>query len=1005
MENYKYLKFLTPVFIFGFFIVSFSNVFAYNIETHAFLTNEIIEFYNQNFSNQRITDNLKDYLIDGARREDDPVRWMNHFFDPIYDRGLTNSILGTWQKSKEWARDSKNQNESKYSSVIATILSSWQSKKIQEYFPTSDFTWQEAIRYWINGDKEMAMFALGHILHLMEDASVPDHTRNDPHPNDSPYEIYTSQFTINNADENLNKRLNDESPVVLSDLDSYFDKLANYSNNNFYSKDKIGIQSGYKLPEPEFYPKKINGLYFAFTKDVSNDEYLLFLVKKYKDGDDLLSLPSSDISLDDPQRLVLQNYWFRLSTKSVQYGAGVIDLFFQEVEKEKNNPNFVKAKEKSFFGQLIDSTQSLFAQIGGFFSNSSDNNQDFQLTDEISLNQTENQNNVLPVSVSPSQNTDQIQNANQTQNAEQSEQNIGQSENIQTQNSRQQLVIQLQNQLNDIKNQAESINQQIGLLSSVSANVVNSQANTSSQSAILSSSQIIYGGGGGGGGGGGSSQNNQTILAVEPIIENNLILSTSTTLNTTTTDLANLANNIVISEIQAGTDNNSDDEFVEIYNPTDVSVDLGNWSLKRRISQNSTSTKNLVLNFSATSKIGAKSFFLIAHKDYSGTTTPDLIYSNNSNPLAYKDDIVFLEDGSEAVVDEVYYAEISKGKSLERKANASSTIESMLSGEDRFLGNGYDMDNADDFIFRDNPEPQNSQNLPEPRNAPTTPQNFTAQYSSSTSEIVLSWQESQDYSGANSAITYKINEINSASSSVLMDFTTTSTNANVLILEFGRDYQFEIFAIDKDGLNSSTSSAQIYIETPQNFVLSATSTIEILLSQIDNSASSDSFYKTYQNFGNGISGELKNLEFKMSSSDACQQFSFNEFSDADYTQLSRSFSSRNSDGSVNSDFTVRRADGSVWEQQACASFGGEKIVIEFNNFIADVDKYYQLYSISGDNSRKISFEGSGLDAGFGSFRGCNLANAVSANGWVYTYDDCYTPDFDIYFIINGLPIE
>ena len=74
MENYKYLKFLTPVFIFGFFIVSFSNVFAYNIETHAFLTNEIIEFYNQNFSNQRITDNLKDYLNDGARREDDPVR-------------------------------------------------------------------------------------------------------------------------------------------------------------------------------------------------------------------------------------------------------------------------------------------------------------------------------------------------------------------------------------------------------------------------------------------------------------------------------------------------------------------------------------------------------------------------------------------------------------------------------------------------------------------------------------------------------------------------------------------------------------------------------------------------------------------------------------------------------------------------------------------------------------------------------------------------------------------
>ena len=46
------------------------------------------------------------------------------------------------------------------------------------------------------GDKEKAMFALGHILHLIEDSSVPDHTRNDPHPNDSPYEKWTSKFIL-----------------------------------------------------------------------------------------------------------------------------------------------------------------------------------------------------------------------------------------------------------------------------------------------------------------------------------------------------------------------------------------------------------------------------------------------------------------------------------------------------------------------------------------------------------------------------------------------------------------------------------------------------------------------------------------------------------------------------------------------------------------------------------------------------------------------------------------
>ena len=69
MENRKLIKFLIPVFILGFFVANFSNVFAYSIETHAFLTDEIIKFYNQNFPDSKISDELKAYLIDGSRRE------------------------------------------------------------------------------------------------------------------------------------------------------------------------------------------------------------------------------------------------------------------------------------------------------------------------------------------------------------------------------------------------------------------------------------------------------------------------------------------------------------------------------------------------------------------------------------------------------------------------------------------------------------------------------------------------------------------------------------------------------------------------------------------------------------------------------------------------------------------------------------------------------------------------------------------------------------------------
>ncbi len=91
MENRKLIKnsILILVFILGFFVAQINKVSAYSIETHAFLTDEIIEFYNKNFSNNEIPNELSSYLIDGSRREDDIPRWMNHFYDPINNQGWT----------------------------------------------------------------------------------------------------------------------------------------------------------------------------------------------------------------------------------------------------------------------------------------------------------------------------------------------------------------------------------------------------------------------------------------------------------------------------------------------------------------------------------------------------------------------------------------------------------------------------------------------------------------------------------------------------------------------------------------------------------------------------------------------------------------------------------------------------------------------------------------------------------------------------------------------------
>ncbi|MEK7075525.1 MAG: lamin tail domain-containing protein, partial [Patescibacteria group bacterium] len=290
--------------------------------------------------------------------------------------------------------------------------------------------------------------------------------------------------------------------------------------------------------------------------------------------------------------------------------------------------------------------------------------------------------------------------------------------------------------------------------------------------------------------------------------------ASSTAASTTISVSASGADHLVISEIMAGNGtNHSEEEFIELYNSTDQVINLNNWSLKRKTSYNSTSTPlNLVSNFAATSTIPAKGFFLTAHQDflnYSTSTRPDFFYTNNSNQLAYDDDTVILYNNTDEIIDEVVYQNIPAGKSLERKAwQNNQCLSSQLDGE--FLGNGCDTDNSSDLEIRDTPKPQNSLSLPEPRNPPTTPQNFTIQYSSSTMELIFNWDASQDYSSSTLAITYKITDVSNASSTI-STIEAASTTAKTSISEFGRSYKFSIIAIDKEGYESEKSDAPVNI--------------------------------------------------------------------------------------------------------------------------------------------------------------------------------------------------
>ena len=349
---------------------------AYQIDTHALLTDETISFYNAHSDNDLPSD-ARAFLIDGTRREDDAPRWMNHFYDPIHERGLSYDPkinpeipTGDWQKSKEWAEDGDNQNKLTYKvpATIASILTAVERWKISEITSKTDFTWREAIRHYVNGDTEQAFFTLGHILHLIQDTSVPDHTRNDPHPGDSPYENFAGKYNLSNVDKNLTDKLKTKSLIELKKLDEYFNGLAKYSSNNFYSKDTIGIQTGFSIPEQE-YVSESNNYFYGIKRDENGVEYKL-LAYKISPSSILLS-NNTDIGLaftgEDGE--VLQDYWSLLSVKSVEYGAGVIDLFFREAEKAKNDPNFDRSESKSFLSKVGDMIRFGVQETGSVLRN------------------------------------------------------------------------------------------------------------------------------------------------------------------------------------------------------------------------------------------------------------------------------------------------------------------------------------------------------------------------------------------------------------------------------------------------------------------------------------------------------------------------------------------------------------------------------------------------------------------------------------------------------------
>jgi cysteine-rich repeat protein len=203
---------------------------------------------------------------------------------------------------------------------------------------------------------------------------------------------------------------------------------------------------------------------------------------------------------------------------------------------------------------------------------------------------------------------------------------------------------------------------------------------------------------------------------------------------------ASIPNHVVISEVAVAGPAGANDEYVELYNPTDQDIDITNWKLQYKPGSGSTYSNSVTIappTTGGTVKIRARGYFLLSQTGYvrgAGEPAADKTYSFSLSGQTGGGHVRIGPNSLTAAVDDV--ATVDKfgyggadspegsaapnppaaGRSYERKAGPDSTAASMGSGgADELKGNGQDTNNNfEDFVIRTVRQPQSSTSTPEP---------------------------------------------------------------------------------------------------------------------------------------------------------------------------------------------------------------------------------------------------------------------------------------------------
>lgn len=334
----------------------------------------------------------------GAFFEDEPVfRVLNHFHDPLrpwQEAGLRLTLSGQiGQSSVLW-----QQNPAQDSRASGGNWS-WQDAR-QRYL--------EALTSGTREEREQAFAntfrGLGHLTHLIQDAAVPAHVRNDPHPIYEGYERHIERIRASRPGSPrrvLFESLLNQDPIRpplsvftptgdarapvpiarLIDSDTFLGEnagvfsstdlgIAEYTNGNFLSDDTIF--SNFALPRREslgsgFFEPEGQKLRRYFEKAAEGEAVRHFVAESalYDSVKAEAGRPMDEALI--LTRLVYQDYAGKLLPRAVGYSAALLDYFFRgrldvELAEDPADPSRLRLTGRNGSSDaLVDGVLALYA--------------------------------------------------------------------------------------------------------------------------------------------------------------------------------------------------------------------------------------------------------------------------------------------------------------------------------------------------------------------------------------------------------------------------------------------------------------------------------------------------------------------------------------------------------------------------------------------------------------------------------------------------------------------